>query len=210
MKFEDLRTLMSNRPYFRPEDLHMGGAVLPYELVQLSHWTKSGKVQRLKKGLYTLSPENRRRTLTALELADPLYRPSYISLEWALSRFGIIPEAVGTLTSVSSLKTAVFKNEYGAFTYQHVDTEFYFGFTHEVLPAPHFLATPEKAILDFIHLSIPRSLPITPELLVQGYRLQNLGRLKRKKMIEALGLFKTPRVQAGGKIVLDLMRKSHD
>jgi hypothetical protein len=55
MKFDDLRTLMAERPYFRSDDLHMGRPILPFELVQLSHWIQEGKVVRLKKGFYTLS-----------------------------------------------------------------------------------------------------------------------------------------------------------
>ncbi len=210
MKFDALRTLMSNRPYFRSEDLHMGRAILPYELVQLSHWTQEGKVVRLKKGYYTLSAENRKRPLSALELADALYRPSYISLEWALSRFGMIPEAVGTLTSVSPLKTAIFQNDFGSFSYKHIAQNLFSGFTQEKLPAPHFLATPEKAVLDFIHLSIPRSQKITQDILIRGYRFQNLGILKKNRLIHAVESFRTPRIQAAGKIILDLLRKNHD
>lgn len=210
MKFDDLRTLMAERPYFRSDDLHMGRPILPFELVQLSHWTQEGKVVRLKKGFYTMSEKNRKCSLSALELADPLYRPSYISLEWALSRYGIIPEAVGTLTMVSPLKTAKFQNEIGTFTYKHIAPDFFFGYTRERSPSLHFLATPEKAVLDFIHLSIPKSQKITQDILLQGYRLQNLGMLKKKRLSVALEAFKTPRVQFAGNIILELLRKSHD
>ena len=210
MKFEALRTLMASRPHFRTEDLHMGQPPKPHELVQLSLWAREGKVLRLKKGLYTLSDEHRRRSLSSLELADPLYRPSYVSLEWALSRYGLIPEAVGTLTSVTPLKSATFRNGYGKFDYRHIDPDFFFGFARQVEPATHFLATPEKAVLDFLHLSIPQSEKITKELLVDGYRLQNLGRLKKKRLAETLSRFIPARVQVGGRLVLDLMGKSHD
>lgn len=210
MKFEALRTLMAKRPHFRTEDLHMGQPPKPHELVQLSLWAGEGKLLRLKKGLYTLSDEHRRRSLSSLELAEPMYRPSYVSLEWALSRYGLIPEAVGTLTSVTPLKSATFSNGFGKFDYRHIATELFFGFARHAEPAAHFLATPEKAVLDFMHLSIPESEKITQELLVEGYRLQNLGRLKKKRFIDALGRFGAGRVQQGGRMVLDLMGRSRE
>ena len=207
MKFETLRTMMAKRPCFRPEDLHMGNSPPPYELVQLSLWASAGKLHRLKKGLYALSEPNV--PLSALELADPLYRPSYVSLEWALSRYGIIPEAVGTITSVTQLKTATFQNDFGKFDYKHIAPDYFFGYVREMKPVPFFLATPEKSILDFIHLSIPRSVKITKDLLTEGYRLQNLGQLKKNRLVDALRRFTTTRVLQGGGIVLDLMGRSH-
>ena len=209
MKFEALRTMMAKRPFFRPEDLHMGNAPPPYELVQLSLWASEGRLLRLKKGFYALRDSDSQRSLSALELADPLYRPSYISLEWALSRYGIIPEAVGTITSVTQLKTATFQNHFGKFDYKHIAPDYFFGYVQETKPVPYFLATPEKALLDFIHLSIPRSIKITEDLLTQSYRFQNLEQLKKNRLVEALRRFKTPRVQQGGGILLNLMGRKH-
>ena len=210
MKFETLRSKMAGRPYFRPEDLHMGGPPLAHELVQLSLWAREGKVVRLKKGLYTLGQEHRRVPLSGLGIAEPLYRPSYVSLEWALSRQGLIPEAVGRITSVTPLKTARFRNLFGEFEYRHLAQPYFFGFTQETRPAPHYLALPEKAILDFIHLSIPRSEDLTEDLFLEGYRLQNLGRLRKGRLAESIARFQVPRVQKGGKIIMRLMENNHD
>jgi hypothetical protein len=204
MKFEDLRTRMAGRPFFRPHDLHVKGMPPAHELVQLSNWTREGKLVRLKKGLYTLSRDHLHFPLASLTLAEPLYRPSYVS------RYGLIPESVGAITSVTTLKTARFRNEYGEFIYKHIAPHYFFGFHREALPSPHFVASPEKAILDFIHLSIPKSEHLSPELLLDGYRLQNLGRLKKKRLAEALVRFKTPRVRQGGLMVMELLGKSHD
>jgi hypothetical protein len=210
MKFEVLLQKMRDRLCFRAEDLHLGQEPSDHEWVQLSLWARDGKLQRLKKGIYTLAPEFRRQPVMAISLAEPLYRPSYLSLEYALSRYGMIPEAVGTFTSVSTLKTAVFRNDLGTFSYRHVSPDSFFGFHRETKPAPHFLAMPEKAILDFIHLSIPRSRPLTEALLVEGYRIQNLGILRKRRLLEAMARFRVPRVQQGGKLILALMEARHD
>ena len=210
MKFETLRSHMAGRPYFRPEDLHIGVSPSAHELVQLSHWAREGKVIRLKKGLYTLGEDHRRFPLSALALADPLYRPSYVSLEWALSRHGLIPDAVGVITSVTPLKTARFRNTFGDFDYRHLAQPYFFGYSRQERPAPHYLATPEKALLDFIHLSIPRSHELTEDLFLEGYRLQNLGRLDKGRLAEALAKFTVPRVRKGGGILLRLLERTHD
>lgn len=210
MKFETLRTRMANRPYFRPEDLHSGAPPAAHELVQLSHWAREGKVVRLKKGLYSLGEGHRRIPISALDLADPLYRPSYVSLEWALSRHGLIPEAVGLITCVTPLKTGRFRNAFGDFDYRHIAQPYFFGYTREVLPVPHYLATPEKAILDFIHLSIPKSQELTEDLFLEGYRLQNLEHLDPGRLSEDLTRFNTPRVRKGGRIIMRLLEKSRD
>jgi hypothetical protein len=205
MKFEELRLKMADRPFFRLEDLHAGRAPLPHEPVQLSGWVKRGDVLRLKKGIYTLAEKHRRSPVSALALADPLYRPSYVSLEWALSHYGLIPEAAGSLTCVTPLKTARLTNPLGRFLYHHIAPAYFFGYSRQVRPAPHFIAAPEKAVLDFIHLSIPRSEELTPALIIQGYRFQNLGFLKKRRLVEMLSRFRTPRVQRGGKILLSLL-----
>jgi hypothetical protein len=124
-------------------------------------------------------------------------------LEWALSHYGLIPEAAGPLTSVTTLKTARFKNPLGAYLYQHVQPAYFFGFTRR---PGYYLAEPEKALLDFIYLGIPRAAPLTSTLLRESYRLQNLDLLKKKRLNEMLARFTAPRVQSGGKIVLSMMR----
>jgi len=143
-------------------------------------------------------------------LSEKLYRPSYLSLEWALSFHGLIPEAAGTFTGVSTLKTARFQNAFGSFTYAHLKPEFFFGFKKETIPAPHWLALPEKALLDFFHLRVPRSQPLTKDLLLGGYRLQNLDILRRNRLREMMARFASPRALEGGRIVLALLKGRHD
>jgi hypothetical protein len=205
MKFEALALQMGGRLYFRPHDLHAGKPPRPHEPVQLSRWTQEGRLIRLKKGVYTVADKYRRSPLSALALADPLYRPSYVSLEWALSHHGLISEAVGSLTCVTTAKTARFDNALGRFVYRHIDAAYFFGYTRQERPVPHFLALPEKAVLDFIHLSIPRRERLTEALFIEGYRFQNLHVLRKSRLREMTSRFSVPRVAAGGRIVLDLI-----
>src|SRR5438132_1303500 len=128
MKFDDLRQRMKSRLFFRLEDLHPHERSRAHERVQVSQWVRQGKLYRLKKGVYTLAEADRQTELSVTALAEALYRPSYLSLEWALSHYGLIPDAVGSLTSVSTLKTAHFTNVLGTFIYRHIQTPYFFGY----------------------------------------------------------------------------------
>ena len=77
---------------------------------------RKGVVVRVKKGLYVFGPAFRRRAFSREVLANLLYGPSYISLEYALQHHGLIPEAVETLTSVTTGRSRQFRTPLGAFT----------------------------------------------------------------------------------------------
>lgn len=100
----------------------------------LGRWTKKGLLLRLRRGYYTF-PEYKARSGYAYFFANCMYRPSYISLHTALSFYGIIPESVVQITSVTSLKTAQFVNKIGQFSYkseQHmIDLRFDDDFLHD-------------------------------------------------------------------------------
>jgi predicted transcriptional regulator of viral defense system len=83
-----------------------------------------------------------------------MYRPSYISLHSALSFYGIIPEEVVSITSVTTMKTNQFVNDFGTYTYQKVKRNLFFGYEPKLLQDGRAMlfATPEKAILDLLYL----------------------------------------------------------
>lgn len=87
-------------------------------------------------------------------VANQIYRPSYISLHTALSFYGLIPESVVQITSVTSLKTATFTNSMGEYSYKSMKEGLMFGY--QLKPITDNLtirfATPEKAILDLLYL----------------------------------------------------------
>ena len=126
--------------------------------VQISQWVKNGYIERIKKGLYILS--NRKKEINPMVLAEKIYSPSYLSLEFALNHYGIIPDIPGTYTSVSSRKTMNYKTDFGYFSYQKIKPEFFTGYRPLVEKNVSFnLATPEKAILDYIYLNKNKLFP---------------------------------------------------
>jgi predicted transcriptional regulator of viral defense system len=104
---------------------------------------------------YYAFPECRQMPDFARYVANRIYAPSYISLHSALSFYGMIPEEVVQVTSVTTLKTAKFENGFGTFHYQNVKTPLYFGYEIKSMQNGRGLmfATPEKALLDLLYLN---------------------------------------------------------
>ena len=118
---------------------------------QLSRWVKKGLVLKLRKGLYTLNSGDRKIGFSQPFLANQIYAPSYVSLEYALAFYELIPEEVPDVTSVSTRKTAHFRNDFGVFHYQHIPVNAYHSFQllREKSGFGYFIALPEKAVAVF-------------------------------------------------------------
>ncbi len=119
----------------------------------LSRWTKKGLLIRLRQGYFTF-PEYTGKADFALYFANRIYNPSYISLHTALAFYGIIPEAVVQITSVSPLKTASFTNAIAEYSYNTIKKELMFGYGLKVIDGGRTMkmANAEKAILDLLYL----------------------------------------------------------
>jgi predicted transcriptional regulator of viral defense system len=119
----------------------------------LSRWIKKGLLVRLRQGWYTFT-EYKGKPDFAFYFANRIYRPSYISLHTALAFYGLIPEAVTQVTSVTPLKTAFFSNHIGEYSYKTIKKELMFGYLLKPLAKSMTLqmADPEKAILDLLYL----------------------------------------------------------
>ena len=116
-------------------------------------WTKNGLLIRLRQGYYTF-PEYKSKPDFILYFANRIYRPSYVSLHTAMAFYGMIPEAVVQVTSVTSQKTANFSNDFGEYVYKSIHQELMFGY--DLKPVADRwtlqLASPEKALIDLLYL----------------------------------------------------------
>jgi hypothetical protein len=131
---------------------------------------KRGHVIRIKKGLYVWGQDVDPAPFSNEVLANLIYGPSYVSLEYALSFYGLIPERVSTVTSVTFKKSKTFATPVGQFTFEHINQEAYAAGIRLHLDGPHsfLIATAEKALLDVIALrgvsdSLLEDLRIEPE-----------------------------------------------
>lgn len=109
-----------------------------------------GDIVRIRKGLYTFGRSYRRGPLSRELLANLIHGPSYISLEYALSHHGLIPERVSTVTSVALGRSRKFDTPVGTFTYRSLSLGRYaVGAELVESPAGSFLiACAEKALAD--------------------------------------------------------------
>ena len=113
---------------------------------------KDGQLIRLKRGLYVVSSEVSGKPINACLCANHIYGPSYVSQQWALRWYGLIPERVYTMTSVTTKRTRVFENTLGRFTYEQVKPEYFaIGINNIDEDGVTFLiASREKALCDMI------------------------------------------------------------
>lgn len=114
---------------------------------------KSGNIIRLKKGFFVVSPEISQRKLSRELIANHLYGPSYISLESALSFYGLIPEKVYAVRSTTTKRAKHFATPLGNFEYVTIPEAYYsIGIRQEIVSNEYafLIASPEKAMCDMI------------------------------------------------------------
>ena len=110
--------------------------------------TEQGLFIRLKKGLYALKTD-----LPAdEEIANALYKPSYLSFEYAMAKYGIIPESPYNLTSATTNPTRVFSTDHLAFSYFTIKQGAYTGYYLDTTGGRKVLiAEGEKALADYLY-----------------------------------------------------------
>lgn len=121
---------------------------------KLSREVKDGNLFRIINGLYETNPNT-----PGYYLATSIYGPSYISFEYALSLYGLIPERVSTITSATfnKKKKKQYNTEFGVFTYRDVPT---LAYPEEIILRQennysYQIASPEKALCDKLYTLKP-------------------------------------------------------
>lgn len=163
---------------------------------QLSAWKRRGLVVELKRGLYLLNENDRKINVSRAFLANQLYPPSYISVEYALMFYDLIPERVADLTSITTKKTKSFRNALGTFAYHHLAPKCFTGFIEEKDENGYsfFIAAPEKAIVDFIYLNLNRFDTKKANIFELSYRFQNYDELDSSKLQAFAALFNSKKL----------------
>ena len=133
---------------------------------------------KIRNGLYAL-----RADLPAEEaIANRLYPPSYISFEYALSRYGIIPESVYTITSATTRITREFIVNNKSFAYSRIKKQAYRGYkTEKIGGLTVLIAEPEKALADYLYFVDLKKKTLNERL--------NVRKVKKKTVIGYAKLF---------------------
>ncbi len=169
---------------------------------KITQLLRSGSIIRIKKGLYIFGEKYRRNPICAEALANLIYGPSYISKEYALSYYNLIPERVSVITSMTTKKNKIFETPLGHYSYQHLRLERYHIGVH-YLPFDQFhsvlIASPEKALADLLltrkDLQTPNEMR---EHLLNNLRIEkeDIAQLKFELLYEIAEYYRTPSSKA--------------
>lgn len=202
MEYDSLLKLIGDDPVFESSLLLAGNVDPKLIRIQLSRWVNTGKIYQLRRGLYSIAPPYQKNTPHPFLVANHLQKASYVSLQSALSYFGLIPEVVNTTTSVSTGRPERLETPLGTYEFRHVKTEFLFGYQMVELGGQSaFVATPEKALLDLIYLQ-PGS---DSTVYLKELRLQNTEKLDKDLLLKLSRRFSTPKLQNAVKGILQLI-----
>lgn len=171
------KLLELNLKIFRPADLKVMFKVKDRAVRGfLNYNVKKEAFVRLKPGLYALKrnfPED-------FFLANTLYSPSYVSLDTALSYYNLIPESVYAVTSITTKPTREFVINKRFFEYRKIKKEAYTGFVPQELSGKIvYLATPEKAVGDFLYFVF-----LGKRLFNDRLKTEKLNKKELKKYLE--------------------------
>lgn len=122
---------------------------------QITKLLKEQQIVRIKKGLYIFGKVLPHAPLYSREvLANQIYGPSYISKEYALAYYGLIPEKVVNITAMTPKRNKRFSTPIGIFEYEYLSLKRYqAGITLVKIDQSRqvLMATKEKAIVDCIY-----------------------------------------------------------
>ncbi len=163
MRNDEIRTkkilkLAGTLPFFGAGDLAPIGEKRTYLNIILSRYAKRGTMLHLRKNLYVTKAylDNAEKKGTYSEyvefIANKLYSPSYLSLDYVLHEHNMLTEIPRSMTSVGLRKTDSFSNELGTFIYHKIKEKLFTGFN--VVKKGNFSilkATKAKALFDFLY-----------------------------------------------------------
>jgi predicted transcriptional regulator of viral defense system len=203
MKWNELLGVVGREPVFASSLLRAGRASSALVRLQLARWVKSGRIIRLRRGLYVLAPPYRKVEPHPFVVANSLRKNSYVSLQSALAHHGLIPEYVPMVTSVTTARPEQLRTELGAYTFKHIRREFFFGYRSVELSLNQraFLATPEKALLDLVYLTPGAQ----AEEYVRGLRLQNVETIDSTVLSEFARRMGKPKLARAARRVIGIL-----
>ncbi len=124
-----------------------------YPRNKISKLIQSKEIVPLKQGLYILGEQYRASVIPEVA-ANLIYGPSYISTDFALSYYSLIPEQVFNITSITTKRKKIYHTILGTFSYQSVKENYYqIAYVRMQKEGLNYLiASPEKALCDKLYL----------------------------------------------------------
>lgn len=192
MRFIDFKDHFKKFTVFATHDIAKWDPA--FDSRRLVEWQQKGYLKKIINRWYIFEDEQIDEVILYL-VANRIYTPSYISFESALAHYGLIPEAVFTLTSATNLKTNKFNTPVGSFYYRHLKPDLFFGYALMEDRGKHYrMAEPEKVILDYLYMHAQVNTPqdflalrwnqVTLRTLINHARLMDYLTLFKSKALE--------------------------
>ena len=205
MKYEKLLQLLNGETIFSSSILLAGNVSVHAIRRQLMRWVANGKLIQVRRGLYAVTQPYRDTQPHPFLVANMMKGASYVSLQSALEHYGIIPEYVPVITSVTTGRTGEITNKLGMFKFNHIKKELFWGYEEvEVLDRTKiFIASPEKGLLDLIYLT-PQSDSME---YLQELRMQNTDKINTGILKDFAKRFKTPKINRAAENIIKLFEE---
>ncbi len=199
----DFQVLMDSlREYEKPRD-------------RITELLRRKEIIRVKKGIYVFGEDYARRPASKEILANMIYGPSYISLDYALSYYGLIPERVEAITSVTIKRSRRFSTPIGFFIYRGIPIKAYqTGIDQITLEdgRSFLIAAPEKALCDKIDQD--RGSAIRTQAEMRTYLFENLridaGEIRKLNdgaVLEIAKAYRSRKINLLGAVIRQLARE---
>ena len=211
MEFERLLELVGEEPVFETALLLAGKVNPDIVCLQLTRWTKSGRVYQLRRGLYAIAPPYQKVKPQSFLIANRLQRASYVSGQSALAFYGLIPDTVQAILSVTAGRPERLETPLGVFEFRHTKPELLRGYRMTMLNGPKtaeqnaLVAIPEKALLDLVYLQPGGDQPAY----LRELRLQNLDHLDMDELRRQAEIFNTPKLRRAVDTIIRLAQSEN-
>ena len=204
-EFDYQRLLDGLKEYSRPRD-------------KITDMLRKKMLIRVKKGIYVFGETYARGPFSREILANLIYGPSYISLDYALHYYALIPERVEAVTSVTLGRSRRFSTPVGLFVYRMIPMEAYqIGMEQVELERGRsfLIATPEKALADKVREDRGTGIRTRKEMrsyLLDHLRIdpEGLRKLDPDRLAAILSRYHSPKIEALAEVVRHLSRSSSE
>ena len=199
MEFSELLETLRDEVVFE-SGLLLAGEVKPNDIHRkLSRWVDQGRIYQLRRGLYALAPPYQKRQPHPFFVANRIVRGSYVSAQSALAYYGMIPEYVPSVVSLSAGRPHTWATALGTFMFRHIKSDYIIGYEWVDLGDGQsaLIANPEKALLDLIYL--------TPKSNSKGFllelRLQNMDKIDMVRLRKSAEGFQRPKMDQAVEVI---------
>jgi predicted transcriptional regulator of viral defense system len=199
MKFKELLKLIKEETIFSSSLLMAGNESVFQIRMQLSRWVAEDKIIQIKRGLYAIASPYTNQEPHPFLIANMIKKASYISLQSALEYYGIIPEYVPKITSVTTGRPGVVNSKLGIFIFKHLKKDLFWGYQEQevIRGTKVFIARPEKALLDLIYLT-PNS---DNDAYIEELRLQRWEKINIELLLHYAKDFKKPKMERAANLL---------